>query len=93
MFPTFLWEAAPDVIGRTWAGRAVQAGKTWSEGTEVTVRKSEFVITATGRNNTCDDHVTEADCRRPIGRHAIVCLSEEPNGSFRVHVRSKGYGV
>ncbi|KAI0210129.1 hypothetical protein LSAT2_005133 [Lamellibrachia satsuma] len=90
-FPTFLWEVSPSGNGRRWAGRIVHAGSTWSQRMEVIVRRTEFILTTTSHNKSCDYHVTAEDCRRDIEMHTVVCLSEEPNGKFRVHMRGERY--
>ena len=90
VFPAFLWEAPARDNGRRWTGRIVQAGSTWSERTDVTVRETDFILTTTSRNKSCADHVTKRERCRVIKVHAVMCLSEEPNGKFRVHMRGEG---
>lgn len=103
-FPAFLWEPVsptPTASGndtitksRLWISRTeyLQNTNTWEKQKEIRVSQTEIYIQHKLYAH-CDGYQPDESvppCFRRNNKYHIICVSEEPNGKFRVMQESNG---
>ena len=92
-FPRFLWEPLADGTPRKWLSKTeyFKNTNTWEKQKEITVSETEIVIQHKV-HASCNGYETDSavPCFRQDIIYEIICVSEEPDGKFRIQQKVNG---